>query len=111
MNKVQQFWNEFCVTNHKEGNEYKDAFQFGASADWLADLVVEGKKTATTSGFVFYELEKEDIPQAGEYYIVLSGQEEPVAVIQEKEYWVIRDKAGNCVAIHEDPPGICRPCG
>ena len=82
MNKVQQFWNEFCVTNHKEGNEYKDAFQFGASADWLADLVVEGKKTATTSGFVFYELEKEDIPQAGEYYIVLSGQEEPVAVIQ-----------------------------
>ena len=57
-------------------------FQFGASADWLADLVVEGKKTATTSGFVFYELEKEAIPKAGEYYIVLDGQEEPVAVIQ-----------------------------
>jgi len=30
--------------------------------------VVEGKKTATTWGFVFYELEKEPIPQAGEYY-------------------------------------------
>ena len=82
MDKVQQFWNDFCIVNHKEGIEYKDAFQFGASADWLADLVVEGKKTATTSGFVFYELEKEAIPQAGEYYIVLNGQEEPVAVIQ-----------------------------
>ena len=82
MNRVQQFWNDFCAANHKEGIKYKDAFQFGASADWLADLVVEGKKTATTSGFVFYELEKEAIPQAGEYYIVLDGQEEPVAVIQ-----------------------------
>ena len=78
----QQFWNDFCVANQMEGIEYKDAFQFGASADWLADLVVEGKKTATTSGFVFYELEKEPIPQAGEYYIVLDGQEKPVAVIQ-----------------------------
>ncbi|MBA9028365.1 MULTISPECIES: ASCH domain-containing protein [Bacillaceae] len=82
MNKVQQFWNDFCVANHKEGNEYKDAFQFGSSPDWLADLVVEGKKTATTSGFVFYELEKEALPQSGEYYIVLNGQDDPVAVIQ-----------------------------
>ncbi|MFJ5625720.1 ASCH domain-containing protein [Peribacillus loiseleuriae] len=82
MDKVQQFWNDFCVVNNEEGIVYKDAFQFGASADWLADLVVEGKKTATTSGLVFYELEKEAIPQAGEYYIVLNGQDEPVAVIQ-----------------------------
>ena len=82
MDKVQQFWNDFCVANHNEGTKYKDAFQFGASADWLADLVVEGKKTATTSGFMFYELEKEAIPQAGEYYIVLNGQDEPAAVIQ-----------------------------
>ena len=81
MNKVQQFWCDFCVENQIEGITYKDAFQFGASADWLADLVVEGKKTATTSGFVFYELEKEPIPQAGEYYIVLDGQENPAAVI------------------------------
>lgn len=82
MDKVQQFWHDFCVENQVEGIIYKDAFQFGASADWLADLVVEGKKTATTSGFVFYELEKEPLPQAGEYYIVLDGQEKPVAVIQ-----------------------------
>ncbi len=78
----QQFWNDFCEDTKIEGIEYKGAFQFGASADWLADLVVEGKKTATTSGFVFYELEKEPLPQAGEYYIVLDGQETPVAVIQ-----------------------------
>lgn len=89
MDKVQQFWNNFCVVNHKEGKEYKDAFQFGVEANWLADLVVEGKKTATTSGFVFYELEKEAIPRAGEYSIVLNGKDEPVAVIQIKSVDVV----------------------
>lgn len=82
MNKVQQFWNEFCDATNLEGKEYKDAFQFGISADWLADLVVEGKKTATSSGFVFYEIENEALPQPEEYSIVLNGKDEPVAVIQ-----------------------------
>ena len=89
MDKVRQFWDDFCVLNQQEEAEYKDAFQFGASADWLADLVVEGKKTATTSGHIFYELEKEALPQAGEYYIVLNGAEEPVAVIQIQSVEVI----------------------
>ncbi len=44
MDMIQQFWHEFCVETQQESVEYKDAFQFGASADWLADLVVEGKK-------------------------------------------------------------------
>ncbi|MFT8323587.1 MAG: ASCH domain-containing protein [Bacillus sp. (in: firmicutes)] len=55
----------------------------------VSRLVVEGKKTATTSGFVFYELEREVIPKAGEYYIVLSAQEETVAVIQIQSIEVI----------------------
>ncbi|WP_088035142.1 ASCH domain-containing protein [Evansella clarkii] len=80
--KIQQFWQDFCTANNMKKIEYKDAFQFGVSADWLAELVVEGKKTATTSGFVFYEIEKEDLPKAGEYSIVLDGREEPAAVIQ-----------------------------
>lgn len=82
MDNIQQFWNDFCVVTQQEGIKYKDAFQFGGSVDWLADLVVEGKKTATTSGYVFYELENEALPQAGEYYIVLNGTDVPVAVIQ-----------------------------
>lgn len=81
-NKVQQFWDDFCRANQLEGIAFKEAFQFGFSPDWLADLVVEGKKTGTTSGFVFYELEKEALPKVGEYSIVLDGAEDPVAVIQ-----------------------------
>lgn len=44
MDNIHQFWNDFCVVTQQENIKYKDAFQFGASADWLADLVVEGKK-------------------------------------------------------------------
>lgn len=82
MEKIQRFWDDFCEVAQLKGINFKGAFQFGVSADWLADLVVEGKKTATTSGYVFYELEKEALPQIGEYYIILNGSDEPVAVIQ-----------------------------
>ncbi|MFC5734615.1 ASCH domain-containing protein [Cytobacillus gottheilii] len=82
MKKTDVFWNEYCSLHQLENVTYKDAFQFGAEPDWLADLVVEGKKTATTSGHVFYELENEPLPQAGEYSIVLNSSDEPVAIIK-----------------------------
>lgn len=82
MDTVQKFWNEFCEANELDGTEYKDAFQFCVEADWLADLVIEGKKTATTSGYIFYELAKEPLPKEGAYSIVLNGMEKPVAIIQ-----------------------------
>lgn len=89
MDKIQRFWNDFCMKSNQEGKEYNDAFQFGADADWLADLVINDKKTATTSGFVFYELEKEDLPQVGEFNIVLNGENDPVAVIQIKSVDIV----------------------
>ncbi|MEW9053829.1 MAG: ASCH domain-containing protein [Neobacillus sp.] len=82
MKKTDVFWNEYCSLHQLENVTYKDAFQFGAEPDWLADLVVECKKTATTSGHVFYELENEPLPQAGEYSIVLNSSDEPVAIIK-----------------------------
>ena len=79
---IEQFWQQFCQATKQQGIEYKDAFQFGVSADWLAQLVVDGEKTATTSGYIFYELEQEALPHKGQYYIVLNGADEPVAVIE-----------------------------
>ena len=89
MNKTDQFWQDFCLASHQDGIQYKEAFQFGFSPDWLADLVVKGKKTATSSGFVFYELENEPLPQVGEYQIVLDAREEPVAVIQTQSVEIV----------------------
>ncbi|WP_107841564.1 ASCH domain-containing protein [Metasolibacillus meyeri] len=82
MNRTQLFWEEFCQANNLQGIKYTDAFQFGVEADWLADLVCQGKKTATTSGHIFYELENEELPQVGQYSIVLNSQNQPVAIIE-----------------------------
>lgn len=89
MNAIQQFWQAFCVAQQLENVEYKSAFQLGVEADWLARLVVEGKKTATTSGYIFYELENEVLPQVGEYHIVLNAKDEPVAVIKNQTVEVL----------------------
>lgn len=83
MNKVDTYWQAFCEKEGLMDTQYKEAFQFGVMADWLADLVVEGKKTATCSSFPIYKIEGEPLPQVGEYNIVLDGQEEPVAIIKE----------------------------
>ncbi|MEW8955019.1 ASCH domain-containing protein [Clostridium sp.] len=79
---VEEFWKKFCEENNLKNSNYVDAFQFGSDAEWLSDLVVKGKKTATTSGYVFYEMEKEPLPQKGQFYIVLNSNDTPVAIIQ-----------------------------
>lgn len=80
--QTKKYWNDYWVTQGKPQPENVDAFQFGASADWLASLVVEGEKTATCSARVFYEVEKEPLPQTGQYSIVLNSMDLPVAIIQ-----------------------------
>ncbi|CAM3816408.1 ASCH domain-containing protein [Alkalicoccus chagannorensis] len=80
-NDIEAFWQRFCRERGKDPG-YREAFMFGVEADWLADLVVTGKKTATCSGLAFYEMENEALPQAGEYDIVLDSREAPAAVIQ-----------------------------
>ena len=86
---VKTFWEEYWKSQAKPQPKLSDAFQFGADADWLAQLVVEGKKTATCSGHVFYELENEPLPQVGQYFIVLNSKDTPVAIIQLTEVTIL----------------------
>lgn len=80
--KTGGFWNEYWMRQSKEPPEEYDAFQFGADADRLAQLVAVGKKTATCSAAVLYELEGEAMPKVGQYSIVLNSNDLPVAIIQ-----------------------------
>lgn len=81
MNEAAQvYWNEYW--NDAEKPAFVNAWMFGVSPDELAQLVVDGKKTATCSGHVFYELDKEPLPKVDEYSIILNGKEEPVAIIK-----------------------------
>lgn len=64
------------------------AFAFGRtpeSADELCELVVAGKKTATSSWLACYEAEGVDVPRVGELAIVCDGSDEPRALIRVRE--------------------------
>lgn len=58
-------------------------WQFGTTPNYLAALVLAGKKTATCSGKIFYELENAPFPQVdGVSQTILDGQNEPLVDIQ-----------------------------
>ena len=67
--------------------EYK-AWAFGGDADELAQLVKDGKKTATCSALVFYKLENEELPQVGEYNIILDSEENAVCITRTTKVYV-----------------------
>ncbi|MFB1083010.1 ASCH domain-containing protein [Jeotgalibacillus sp. JSM ZJ347] len=78
----QKYWTEFWNTQGKEQPASVTAWQFGAVPDQLAQLVIDGVKTATCSGLVFYELENEPLPAVDDYSIILSSKDEPLAIIR-----------------------------
>ena len=85
--QAQNYWNSFW--EGKEKPEYVNAWQFGASPDELAQLVVDGVKSATCSAHILYEIEKEPLPKVDDYSIVLNGKDEPVCIIRTTEVSVI----------------------
>ncbi|WP_391118543.1 ASCH domain-containing protein [Psychrobacillus sp. L3] len=81
--QAQNYWDVFY--KDKEMPTSFSAWQFGGSPDVLAQLVVDKVKTATCSGRIFYELEKEPLPKVDDYSIVLNSNDEPVCIIRTSE--------------------------
>ncbi|CEG26474.1 ASCH domain-containing protein [Bacillus sp. B-jedd] len=79
---AQKYWNEYWETKQEEAPKSVSAWQFGDDADYLAQLVIDGIKTATCSGFIFYELENERLPAVDDYSIILNSRDEPVGMIK-----------------------------
>ncbi|SEA26122.1 Uncharacterized protein YhfF [Thalassobacillus cyri] len=78
----QKYWHDYLVEHPEAKTTSVTAWQFGADPDELAQLVIAGYKTATCSGYVFYELESEPLPATGEYSIILNSEDLPVAIIK-----------------------------
>jgi len=85
--KAKKYWNEFW--QGKEKPESVKTEQFGFDPDALAKLIIEGKKTATSSAHILYALEKEALPTVGAYRIILNSKETPVAIIKIVDVQVI----------------------
>ena len=65
-----------------------EAWAFGEAPDKLADLVVQGIKTATCSAFDLYQINNEPLPQAGEYSVILDSRDEAVCIIKTLKVYV-----------------------
>ena len=76
----EQFFNQAKQALHLPADTpLQSAYQFGADPDTLADLVLTGTKTATTSAYDLYEPD-EALPQAGAYDVILNSQDKPICV-------------------------------
>ena len=77
----QEMWNNYKQINSSIGDEI-DAWAFGVDADFLADLVLRGEKTATASAYDLYALEAESLPQEGTFDIILDSQNQAVCIVE-----------------------------
>lgn len=85
INEVEAYWQKYAKANDLS-LAVPEAWMFGDGSkqmgDELGDLVVKGIKTGTCSAHCVYALEGEEIQKAGQFDIVLDGDEKPLAIIQ-----------------------------
>jgi len=90
--QIQPFWSEFLKESAREKTTpLHEVFYFADSeslANSLADLVLKGVKTATSSLRWGYEAEGEHEPQQGELCVVTNWVGTPLCVIETTEVQV-----------------------
>ena len=86
---AKEMWEIFSKENNLENEEY-EVWAFGDDSDKLAELTVNGIKTATCSAYYLYEKEDEELPKAGEYSVILNSRDEAVCVIKNVKVYIDR---------------------
>lgn len=84
---AQQMWNLYSAKENITADY--EAWAFGDDADKLAQLVLDGVKTATASAYPLYALDGEVIPQEGEYSVILDSMDEAVCIIKTTKVFVV----------------------
>jgi uncharacterized protein YhfF len=87
---IRRFWRSYLDTLPEDSHRppLPEAWSFGdtpALADELAELVLSGTKTATSSALWEYEADGESLPAEGALSIVLDGRGEPRCVLETVE--------------------------
>ncbi len=83
---IRPFWDKFLDSvTYDASARFYEAFHFDdneASADLLAELVLNGTKRATASLLWSFEAENEPLPQLGALSVVTNWAAEPLCVIE-----------------------------
>ncbi|MBO0460461.1 ASCH domain-containing protein [Enterococcus sp. DIV1298c] len=90
--KAQEYWEHFCSKNGVAHASLYEILAFGNTkehADELADLVLAGKKTGTSSGYELYQIDNEPLPKVGDYSVVVNGSDVPMGIIQTVEVAIV----------------------
>src|SRR5699024_9107044 len=82
MMTVEQYWENFVQLFPSYKGKTYEAWSFGVDEDTLAELVKQGEKTATTSGYETYQVDGEPLPQVGDVSVILNKKGEPQCVIE-----------------------------
>lgn len=82
-----EMWERFCEKSGIKA-DYDD-WAFGGAPDALAELVLNGIKTATASAYPLYEQEQEPLPKAGDYSVILNTKGEAVCIICTTKVYVV----------------------
>ena len=86
--RADAYWQQFLASLPRGEDppaSYLEAFGFGFTpedATEIAELVLEGSKTATGSVLWSYVADGKSLPKRGDYSIVIDGAGEPVCVIR-----------------------------
>ena len=82
-----EMWERFCEKSGIKA-DYDD-WAFGGAPDALAELVLNGIKTAPASAYPLYEQEQEPLPKAGDYSVILNTKGEAVCIIRTTKVYVV----------------------
>ena len=82
-----EMWERYCEKSGVQA-DYED-WAFGGAPDALAELVLNGIKTATASAYPLYEQEQEPLPKAGDYSVILNTKGEAVCIIRTTKVYVV----------------------
>lgn len=82
---VKKMWNQFIKSNDVDRESSYTSWHFcieERDANELAELVKSGMKTATSSLHLFYEIEKERLPEVNDYSIITNFDGVAQAIIK-----------------------------
>lgn len=86
--KPDQMWQACKILNQTIGDKI-DAWAFGVEADHLAELVLMGQKTVTSSAFDLYAVGNEPLPKENELSVILDSKENAVCIIETTKVEVV----------------------
>lgn len=86
--RPEDMWENYCKSNNL-CNETYEAWAFGCEQDKLAELVMKGIKTATSSLYILYEIERESLPEEDSYSVVLDSRGNAKCIIKTTKVYVV----------------------